>query len=170
MHSLSGRSSAMGCNHGSVGHFIKLDTEITEPFDRFWSFADKLAEKFRLSCKMTSAKCVKIMLRGRVIFLIGGLNSAFRHHSISISDAQLGNNHNFCACVICFNCGGSSCSSSSDYKHINVINRILQIRFIILKAAVRLKKLGELLRNLFALVRSDFEFGKFAFLIVRMIF
>ena len=41
---------------------------------------------------------------------------------------------------------------------------------MILKTAVSLKKLSKLFRYLFTLVRSYFEFGKFAFLIVRMIF
>ena len=110
----------MSCYHIAVFIFIKKATKLVKPLDSVGSLHNKASEKLRSCGKMSAAESVEIVLNGRIVGFIRCLNTAFRHHCVRVTDAQLCCNDNSCAGSVCLNGGGSSGTACSDYQNIRI--------------------------------------------------
>ena len=139
MHSLSGSSAAVCGNHGSVFSFVELNAKVVQPFDRVRGFHYQSLYQLWLCSKVSAAEAVQVMLYRGVVFFVCCLDSAFCHHGVGVTDTKLGNDHNVCACIVCFDGTGGSCSAAADYKDIYVIIDFVKINFFVHQTAFRMK-------------------------------
>ena len=144
-------------DHGAVRRFVEFDAQIVEPLNGFRCIADELGEQFAFGRKMTAAEGIQEVDRRRVVRLVGSLNAAFCHHGVGVADAELRHDHGFCARVVGFNRRRSACAAAADDQHIDVIADVFEVDVFRGDAAVRLKHIAQFMRDIFALVRADFQ-------------
>ena len=170
MHSLSGSSATVCGYHSSISVFIKFNTQFVQPFDRIRCFHYQSLYQFRFCCEMSAAEAVQIMLYRRVIFFICCLDSAFSHHGVGITDTQFGNDHNICACVMCFDGTGRTCSTATDNEYIHIIIYFFDIYFISHQTACGMKHICQLQRSFLTFVRPYFDLSKRIWVVIWMEF
>ena len=102
MHSLSGGSTTVRGDHGSIVFFVELNAKIIQPFNCIRSFHYKSLYQLWLCSKMSAAEAVQIMLYRRIVFFVSCLDSAFCHHGVGITDTKLGHDHYVGTCIVCF--------------------------------------------------------------------
>ena len=131
MHSLSGSSTAVCCDHCSVFCLIKLNAKVVQPFDRIRSFHYKSFYQFRFCSKMSAAEAIQIMLYRRIVLFVSCLDTTFSHHCIGITDTKLCNDHNVSTCIMCFDCTGRTCTAAADHKYIYIIINFCKVNFFV---------------------------------------
>ena len=157
-------------NHLSIFFFIKFNTQLIQPFNGIRCFHDQTFYQLRSSCKMSAAETVQIMLYRRIVFLISCLNAAFRHHGICVTDAQFGDDHNICTCIVCFNGTGRACTASADYQDIHIIVNLGKVNLLILDTACRVEHMSQLTWCSFSFIWTHLDFCKCIRVIIWMKF
>ena len=109
---------------------------------------------------MAAAKSVKVVLRGRVVGLVRGLNSAFGHHCVGVANAELCHEQNFGAGLAGHNRGACSGSASADNQNVGFVVDVVKVNLVRLHAGLCLKHLRQFNRGLLSLVGTNLEFHK----------
>ena len=157
VHSLSGCTAAVSCNHCAVGHLVELNAQLIEPLDSVGSVVNELVNQLMLALEVTAAVSVDIVDSRGVVGLVGSLNTAFSHHSVSVTDTELCNDHYVCAAIVSLDSCGRACSAAADNENVNIVLGIFKVDLCGIDTAVSLKESSKLVGNLFALVRTDLE-------------
>ena len=158
----------MGGDHGSICLFIKLNTQFIEPFDRIRGFHNQSLHQLWFCREMSAAEAIQIVLYRRIILLVCCLDSAFCHHGIGIADSEFGYDHNVCACVMCFNGTGRTCSTAADYKHIHIIINFCKVNLFMNQPTRGMQHLCQFQRCLLSFIRPYLDLGKCIRVIIRM--
>ena len=170
MHTLAARSASVCRDHRAVSFLVEFNAEVVQPFDYGRGLVYKSVDKLRLSVEVSAAESVKIVLCRGIVRLVRRLNSAFRHHCVGVSDAELCCKKDIRSCLACHDCGRCSGSASADYENVRLIVNVGKVDVLRLKARFRLKHCRKLNRRFLSLVRSDFKLLELACDAVRMIF
>ena len=168
MHTLAGRTAAVGRNHRAILILVKFDTEVRQPCNGFRRIADELCKQLTLCRKVTAAECIDKVNCGRVVRFVRRLNTALRHHRVRIPHTELGHDHDGCTGAVCFDCRSSTCTAAADDQHIGIVIGLRQIDTVSGDAAVRLQHIRKLMRNAVAFVRTDLQGFKLILSVVGM--
>ncbi len=136
MHTLAGSTAAVGGDHSAVPVFIEHNTQVIEPADRVRRFHNQPPQQLRPGSKVTASKGIQIVLYGRIVLLIGGLNAALGHHSIGIADTELGDDHNIGTGFVCLNGRRGTGTAAANDQHIHIIVDLIQVNIFPQKPAV----------------------------------
>ena len=117
---------------------------------------------------MAAAKGVKVVLGGRVVGLVRGLDSAFGHHRVGVAYAELCHKQNFGAGLAGHNRGACSGSASADNQNVGFVIDVVKVNLVRLHAGLGLKHFGQFNRGLLSLVGADLKFHKLLLDAVRV--
>ena len=170
VHSLSRSAAAVRGYHIAVFVLIEHNAEIGQPFDSRRRFVNKHFQKLGLSGKVSAAERVEVVNRRAVVFFIGSLNTAFRHHRVCVAYTKLGNYHYVCAVGVCGNSRARTCAAAAYYKHVYVVSGVFEVDIQTERSRFALQKRGKFVQNLIALVFAHFKIFVRAFDIIGMIF
>ena len=158
----------MSSDHGTIFFFIEHYAQFIQPFDSFRTFGNQLFQQFGLVGIVTTTQSIQIMDCRRVIFFISSLNTTFSHHSVSITDTQLGNDHYVSTVLVSFDRSSRTCTATTDYQYIYIIIDLVQINFQLFYTAVSLQQSSQLSGNLLTFVGTNLQDLKTFLLVVRM--
>ena len=169
VHSLSGGSAAVGGDHIALCVLIEHNAEVVEPTDSVGSFHNETSEKLGTSGKVSAAESVEIVLNGRVVGLICSLDTALSHHSVSITNTELCNDHYVSARLVSLDRCRAACAAAADYENVNVIIYLIKVDLLAEDTAIGVKELTKLARNLFALVGTNLDLNEAILAIVGVV-
>ena len=119
---------------------------------------------------MTAPERVEIMDRGAVVFLISCLDPSFRHHGVRIPDTKFRNDGHFRTRFVRHDRRGRSRAAPADHKNVGFDIRAGKVDIHAEYARSPLQKIGEFMKHLVSLIRSDFQVFVSRFDIVRVVF
>lgn len=142
----------MGRDHAAVGVLVEHDAQVVEPLDGVGRFHDQAAQQLRPGGEMTAAESVQIVLDGRIVLLVGGLNATLGHHGVGVADAQLGDDHDLRPRLVGFDGSAGARAAAADDQNVHVIVDLVQVGRAAQQTAVGVQQVGQLHGSLLALL------------------
>ena len=168
VHALAGGAAAVGRDHGAVRRLVKFHAEPGQPLDGLRRVHDELVQKILLRGKMAAAVGVEEMLGRGVVGLVGGLDAALGHHGVGVAHAELRDDHDLRTGLVSLDGGRAACAAAADDENVRLVIGLREVKLLVQDARFTLEQVGQLQRDLLALVGAEAQLGELLGAVVGM--
>ena len=159
VHALAGGAAAVGRDHGAVRRLVKFHAEPGQPLDGLRRVHDELVQKILLRGKMAAAVGVEEMLGRGVVGLVGGLD---------VAHAELRDDHDLRTGLVGLDGSRAACAAAADDENVRLVIGLREVKLLVQDARFTLEQVGQLQRDLLALVGAETQLGELLGAVVGM--